>query len=106
MSYEKKIREIVLSQVEAGESKTKVREKFKLGKNTINQWEKLRVETGSLENRELDRKARKIDEELLRADVQAYPDDFDKERAARFAVSRSGMRDARARLKITRKKRQ
>ena len=106
MSYDKKFRETVLSHVDAGESKTKVRGMFKLGKNTINQWEKLRAETGSLENRELDRKPRKIDDEELRADVKAYPDDFDKERAKRFGVSRSGLRDARARLKITRKKRQ
>ena len=104
MSYDKKFREIVLSYVDAGESKTKVRVMFKLGKNTINQREKLRAETGTLENRELDRKPRKIEAELLRADVQEYPDDFDKERAKHFGVSRSGLRYARVRLKITRKK--
>ena len=106
MAYDKKFREIVLSHVDAGESKTKVRSMFKLGANTIHEWEKLRAETGSLENRELERKPRKIDDELLRADVKAYPDDFDEERAVRLGVSRSGIQGARTRLKITRKKRQ
>jgi transposase len=104
MGYDKKFRERVLSHVDAGKSKAEVRRMFGLGQNTIRQWEKLRAETGSLENRPLERKPRNIDDEQLRADVKAYPDDFDAERAKRFGVSRSGMRDARVRLKITRKK--
>jgi len=104
MSYDKKFRERVLSHVAAGESKAKVRSMFRLGKNTISQWEKLKSETGKLENRPLDRKPRKIDSEKLRTDVKEKPDDFDETRAKRFNCSRSGLRDARIRLKITRKK--
>jgi len=104
MAYDKKFRERVLMHVDSGESKTKVRLMFGLGKNTISQWEKLREETGKLENRPLDRKPRKIDREKLRADIKENTDDFDEVRAKRFNCSRSGLRDARISLKITRKK--
>ena len=104
MAYDKKFRERVLRHVDAGESKTKVCQLFGLGKNTIGKGEKLREETGKLENRPLDRKPRKIDREKLRADIEANPDEFDYERAKRFNCSRSGLRDARVSLKITRKK--
>ena len=106
MGYDKKFRERVLSHIDAGEPYEKVRKMFKLGENTIRDWLKLRAETGSLENRPLDRSWRTIDPEKLRADVAAHPDSFDEERAERFGVSRSGIQDARTRLKITRKKRQ
>ena len=106
MGYDKKFREIVMTHVDAGLSKTKVRAMFKLGANTIRDWEKLRGETGSLENRPLERKPWKIEDEALKADVKAYPDDFDEERAKRFGCSRQGIESARKRLKITRKKRQ
>ena len=49
---------------------------------------------------------RKIDDERLREDVKHYPDSYQKERAQRLGVSRSGICQALARLKITRKKNQ
>ena len=106
MGYDKKIREIVLSHVEAGKKQEEVRKMFNLGANTITQWKKLRKETGSLANRPLERNWRKIDPEKLRLDVKEKPDDFDEERAERFGCSRSGIRDARYKHKLTRKKRQ
>jgi len=106
MGYDKKFRERVLSHVDAGESKEKVRLMFKLGKNTIRQWETLREETGTLENRPLERSFRKIDPEKLKSDVKENPDDFDSERAVRFGCSRQGIESARKKHKITRKKRQ
>jgi len=104
MSYDKKFRERVLAHVDAGENQEKVRKMFNLGVNTITDWKKLRMETGSLENRPIERKWRKIDPEKLRADVAEKPDDFDEERAARFGCSRTGIQSARKKLKITRKK--
>ena len=106
MGYDKKFRERVLAHVDAGKSQTEVRKMFNLGANTISQWKKLRAETGSLVNRELDRNWRKIDPEKLKADVKARPDDFDSERAERFGCSRQGIESARKKHKITRKKRQ
>jgi transposase len=104
MSYDKKFRERVLAHVDAGETQEKVRKMFKLGANTITNWKKLREETGSLENRPLERTYRKIDPEKLLADVKEKPDDFDEERAERFKCSRSGIQSARKKQKITRKK--
>lgn len=105
MYYDKKFRERVLAHVDAGKKQEEVRRMFKLGANTITQWKKLREETGSLANRPLERSWRKIDPEKLRADVKEKPDDFDSERAVRFGCSRMGIKHARKRLKITRKKR-
>ena len=104
MSYDKKFRECVMSHIDAGENREKVRVMFKLGKNTIREWEKLRIETGKLENRPLKRSFRKIDPEKLRADVKEHPDDFDEERAARFNCSRTGIQSSRKKHNITRKK--
>jgi len=104
MSYDKKNRERVLAHVDAGESQEKVRKMFVLGVNTITDWKKLQAETGSLENRPLERKWRKIDPEQLRLDVAEKTDDFDEERAVRFGCSRTGIQSARKKLKITRKK--
>ena len=50
-----------------GNSKAKVNEMFGLGVNTLRDWEILEAETGSLENRTLDRKPHKIDREKLLA---------------------------------------
>ena len=96
----------MLSHVDAGESKEKVRMKFKLGKNTVCQWETLREESVSLENRPLERSFRKIAPEKLIADEKAKPDDFDWERGVRFGCSGQGIESARKKHKITRKKRQ
>ena len=104
MSYDKKFRECVMSHIDAGKNREKVRAMFKLGKNTIRQWEKLRIETGKLENRPLKRSFRKIDPDKLRADVKGKPDDFDEERAVRFGVSRTGIQSSRKKHKLTRKK--
>ena len=64
----------------------------------------MRAETGSLENRPLERSWRKIEPEKLKADVKEKPDDFDWERAERFGSSRQGIESARRKHKITRKK--
>ena len=104
MYYDKKYRERVLELVDEGMTQEKARQLFKLGKNTITEWKKLRAETGSLSNRPLERSWRKIDPEKLSEDVKEKPDDFDSERAARFGCSRRGIQHARKKLKITRKK--
>ena len=104
MSYSVDLRERALALVDGGMSQEEVRKLLKLGINTITQWKKVRAETGSLENRPLERSWRKIDPEKLKADVSEYPDDFDWERAARFGCSRQGIESARKKHKITRKK--
>lgn len=105
MSYDKKFRERALSLIETGETQEKVRKMLGLGSNTLTEWKKLKKETGSLENRTLERTHRKIDPEKLAADVKEYPDDFNRERAIRFGCSESGIEKALKKQKITRKKR-
>ena len=104
MSYDAKFREIVLRYIDEGVPYKQVQTMFRLGKNTIREWEELRKETGGVAKRPLKREWRKIDEEALRADVALHPDDYDEERGARLGASRSGIQYARTRLGITRKK--
>lgn len=51
-----------------------------------------------------DRKPTKIDMEVLRKDIELYPDSFCYERAQRLGVSPTGIRDAQYRLGVTYKK--
>ena len=61
-------------------------------------------ETGDLEKKELHRVFRKIDPEKLKMYVEEHPDAYQSEMAKAFGCSESGIRDALARYKITRKK--
>ena len=106
MSYDKKFRERVLAHVESGKKQEEVREIFGIGVNTITDWKKLREETGELENRPLKRGGKKIDMAKLRADVEKYPEDFNRQRAVRFECTGEAIRQAMKKGKITRKKRQ
>ena len=65
-----------------------------MGVNTITKWKKLRAETGSVADKPLKRKWRKIDPEKLQSDANEYPDDFDSERAVRLCCSASGVKKA------------
>ena len=50
------------------------------------------------------RSAYKIKDEALLADVEAYPDAYQSERASRLGVSQRGVSHALKRLKLSRKK--
>ena len=106
MSYPSKLREIALQALLRGHTKTEVNEMFGLGVNTLRDWEKLKAETGSLENRPLIRGAYKIDREELLEYYQENPYSTNKEAATAFNCSVSGIRSAKMVLKITRKKTQ
>jgi len=104
MSYDKKYREGVLALIDSGKKQEEVRATLGLEVNTITKWKKLRAETGSVGDKPLRRKWRKIDPEKLQSDVSEYPDDFDSERAVRLCCSESGVKKSMKRHKITRKK--
>ena len=80
-------------------------EAFGISSSALKEWQKKYKETGSLENKPLERIWRKIDPEKLRADVLAHPDDFNDERAERFDCCGEAIRQALQKLNITRKKR-
>ena len=59
------MRERALEALRKGYTKKEVNEMFGFGNNTLKAWEDLEKETGSLENRPLARKQRKIDLDAL-----------------------------------------
>ena len=80
-------------------------EAFEISTTALNNWVKRYKETGSLANKALNRKHKKIDPEKLLKDVEEHPDDFNYERAQRFCCSAEAIRQAMKKLKITQKKR-
>jgi transposase len=105
MAYPKKMREQALEAVRKGYTKTQVNEMFGLGINTLKSWEKLEEETGSLENRPLDRKSRKINLEELRKYCEENPFATHIEAGIYFDCSERVIRYSKKKLGITRKKR-
>jgi transposase len=104
MSYDKKVREQALK-YKATHTQCETSEVFGVSVSAIKRWQKLQKETGSVEKKELTRSWRRIDPELLKADVEKYPEDFNWERAVRFGCHEEGIRKAMKRNKLTRKKR-
>ena len=78
---------------------------FGVSESAIRTWQKLQKEQGNLNPKELKRNGRKIKTTELKADVEAYPDDFNWERAVRFGCTEEAMRKAMKCNKLTRKKR-
>ena len=103
MGYDKVLRERAVS-YRQNHSQKQTCETFGVSSSALKKWQKQYNETGSLENKPLQRQWRKIDPEKLRADVQAHPEDFNDERAQRFGCSGEGIPLALQKLKITRKK--
>ena len=104
MSYSKDLRERALQAVRNGQTKATVSRLLGLGENTISDWEKLVEETGSLDNRPLNRMPHKIDREKLLEWYRENPHSTNKETAVEFNCSVSGVRSAKKVLGITRKK--
>jgi transposase len=104
MAYPVKMRERALQVLRKGHSKKEVNAMFGLGINTLKTWEKLEQETGSLENRPLNRKPRKIDRDALRKYCEENPFATHREAAVFFNCEETGIRHAKKALGITRKK--
>jgi transposase len=104
MAYPLKMRERALAALRNGETKTEINKMFGLGINTLRSWEKLEEETGSLKNRPLDRKPRKIGRDELRKYCEENPFATHKEAAVVFGCNESAIRKVKKQLGITRKK--
>jgi transposase len=74
--------------------------------STIQDWTKLRQETGGYEKRPLNRSFKKIDPVRLESYVAKHPDAYLTEIAEEFGCGESAVRKALKKLGITRKKRQ
>ena len=105
MAYPKKFREKALEAVRKGHTKTKINELYGLSNSILRDWENLEKETGSLEKRPLDRKPTKIADEALEKYCEENPLATHIEAAAHFGCTEAGIRKAKKRLNITRKKR-
>jgi len=105
MAYPIVFRERALEALRNGYTKKEVNEMFGLSNNVLKQWEELENETGSLGNRPLDRKPRKIDLDALREYCKKNPFATHKEAGVHFGCSERVIRYAKKKLKITRKKR-
>ena len=101
MSYSVKMRERAIEAMRNGHSKAGVNEMYVLGINTLRAWENLEAETGSLENRPLNRTAYKIDREKLLEWYRENPYSTNKETAIAFHCSVSGICSAMKVLGIT-----
>jgi transposase len=96
LSFRKKVLDIKKKE---GLSYDAVAIRFGISKTTVFRWSK-RLEPKVSRNR----KATKIDMDALRRDIEKYPDSYCHERARRFGVSRTGIRDAQRRLGVSYKK--
>ena len=105
MAYPKRFRERVLEFIEEGNTQTEAIRVFKVSKPTIQDWKKLKAETGNLEKRELNREPRKYHPETLNKILDETPDAYLCEIADHFENGTiSGVHTALKRAKITVKK--
>ena len=105
MAYPVKFRERALEALRRGRTKKEVNEMFGLSNNVLKEWENLEKETGSLENRPLERKPRKIDLDELRKYCEKKPLATHIEAGVHFGCSERVIRYAKKKIGITRKKR-
>ena len=99
------MRERALEALRKGHTKKEVNEMFGLGINTLKSWEKLEEETGSSENRPLDRKPRKAELKELREYCKENPFATHIEAGVHFGCSERVIRYAKKISGITQKKR-
>jgi transposase len=73
MAYPKILRQKALDTLGKGRTKKEVNELYGLSNTTLRDWEILEKETGSLDNRPLERKPSKIDDKTLREYCEVNP---------------------------------
>lgn len=99
MTYSVQFRNKVLELQKAGESFIELSKRFKISTTTITRWKKHLTP-----KKKRDKKPVKMDWDLLKKDIQDFPDSYSYERAKRLGISSSGIRYAKARLGISYKK--
>ena len=99
MTYSVQFRKKVLKLQLSGESFIKLSKRFKISTTTISRWKKELHPKLSRDKRPI-----KIDNEILKKDIEDYPDSYSYERARRIGVSASGIKHAKKRIGVTYKK--
>ena len=106
MSYSEDLRKKVMEYRAKGHTQEATSSVFGVSVSAIKDWEKIVAETGSVKKKELNRTARKYEDEKLREIIASEPDLYLYEIAAKFEGGTvTGVSDALKRLRITRKKR-
>jgi putative transposase len=104
-AYSVDLRTKVLDFIDRGGKKIEACRLYRIGKDTVFRWLRLRTKTGKLNPKEKTGKPWKLDYEKLQKIIEEKPDSTLKEFAAVCNVSPAGIRKALIKLKITRKKR-
>ena len=99
MTYPVHFRKKVLQLLSSGESFMKLSKRFKISTSTIGKWKKELYPKTKRNSPPL-----KIFNDVLRKDIEDYPDAYSYERAERLGVSQSGIKHAIKRLGVTYKK--
>lgn len=99
MAYSQDYRQMILDKLNSGYSYRELAAEYGISRSTIQLWKK------SIERKPYPKRTNKINDELLRKDVEQFPDDFQRERAVRFNCSPRAIGVALKLLKITQKKR-
>lgn len=104
MAYSADLRERVVEYIEAGNTITEASQIFKVNRQTIRKWRKLKEETGSVERQIYRHGAIKLNDQELIEFVNANPDLYLKDYANKYNMTPSGICRAFQRLHITLKK--
>jgi Transposase. len=106
MAYEVKFKERVLEYLSEGHTQRETAAIFKVSRDALQKWKRQVAQTGNLEPKKLERPAKKLPREELRAYVSANPDAYLSEIAEHFGCTGTAVSKALKVLNITRKKRQ
>lgn len=104
MAYSTDLRERAIAYIEAGNTIIEASQIFKVNRQTLRKWRKLKEESGSVAREIYKHGAIKLNDQELMEYVQANPDLYLKDYAEKFNMSISGIWRAFQRLHITLKK--
>jgi transposase len=104
MAYSIDTRKMVIEYLDKGHTEEEAKRELGVSVPSMTKWRKMLRETGSLEDKEPQRKPRKLPDEELKAYIAAHPDAYFTEIAAHFNCTDEAVRQACKRLCITRKK--
>ena len=104
MAYSIDTRNMVLEYLSKNHTLKETAEDLGVSISSMMKWQRMLRETGTLEDKEPQRKPRKLHDDELKAYIAAHPDAYFTEIAEHFKCSDEGVRKACKRLGITRKK--
>ena len=104
MAYSIDSRKMVIEYLNNGHTEEEAKSELGVSVPSMTKWRNMLRETGSLEDKEPQRKPYKLPDEELKAYIAEHPDAYFAEIAVHFNCSDEGVRVACKRLGITRKK--